>query len=167
MAPRNIVFVAVPDQLHHEVIMEALGCDQHVCTVKPLVLEHRHGIQIAEEARRRGLLVAIDYHKRFDDRSLMARRAYREGRFGEFRLGTACLLEKWYYRRSNFQNWMTAEHSDAFTYIGCHYVDLVHFITGLDARGSKRVWNPRPLPEWRGRLLMDRCARDLGKRRVP
>ena len=26
---------------------------------------------------------------------------------------------------------MTAEHSDAFTYIGCHYVDLVHFITGL------------------------------------
>jgi predicted dehydrogenase len=131
MEPRNIVFVAVPDQLHHEVIMEALGRDQHVCTVKPLVLEHRHGIQIANEAQRRGLLVAIDYHKRFDDRSLMARRAYREGRFGEFRLGTSCLLEKWYYRRSNFQNWMTAEHSDAFTYIGCHYVDLVHFITGL------------------------------------
>jgi hypothetical protein len=107
MEPRNIVFVAVPDQLHHEVIIEALGCNQHVCTVKPLVLEHRHGIQIAAEARRRGLLVAIDYHKRFDDRSLMARRAYHDGRFGEFRMGTACLLEKWYYRRSNFQNWMT------------------------------------------------------------
>jgi D-galacturonate reductase len=131
MQPRNIVFVAVPDQLHHAVIMEALGRDQHICTVKPLVLESRHGIEIAEEAHRRGLLVAIDYHKRFDDRSLMARRAYRDGRFGEFRMGTACLLEKWHYRRSNFQNWMTAEHSDAFTYIGCHYVDLVHFITGL------------------------------------
>jgi predicted dehydrogenase len=51
--------------------------------------------------------------------------------FGDFRLGTACLLEKWYYRYSNFQNWCTAENSDAFTYIGCHYVDLVHFITGL------------------------------------
>ena len=50
---------------------------------------------------------------------------------GEFRLGSACLLEKWRYRHSNFQNWMTAEHSDAFTYVGCHYVDLVHFITGL------------------------------------
>ena len=46
-------------------------------------------------------------------------------------MGTACLLEKWYYRNSNFQNWMTAEYSDAFTYIGCHYVDLVAFITGL------------------------------------
>ena len=26
---------------------------------------------------------------------------------------------------------MTSENSDAFTYIGCHYVDQVHFITGL------------------------------------
>ena len=41
------------------------------------------------------------------------------------------LLEKWFYRDSNFQNWMTTANSDAFTYIGCHYVDLVHFITGL------------------------------------
>jgi D-galacturonate reductase len=131
LPPRQIVVVAVPDQMHDEVIREALAHDQHVCTVKPLVLEHRQSVAIAEEARRRGLLVGIDYHKRFDDRSLLARRAYREGRFGEFRLGAACLLEKWYYRNSNFQNWMTAGHSDAFTYIGCHYVDLVAFITGL------------------------------------
>jgi predicted dehydrogenase len=87
--------------------------------------------QIASQAARRGVFVGIEYHKRFDDRSLMARRLYREGRFGEFRLGSACLLEKWKYRGSNFQNWFTCENSDAFTYIGCHYVDLVAFITGL------------------------------------
>ena len=131
MPPRQIVVVAVPDQLHSEVILEALRHNQHVCAVKPLVLQHSQAGEIAREARSRGLLVAVEYHKRFDDRSLMARRAYREGHCGEFRLGTACLLEKWYYRNSNFQNWMTAENSDAFTYIGCHYVDLVHFITGL------------------------------------
>jgi predicted dehydrogenase len=131
LPPRQIVVVAVPDQLHYEVILEAIHHDQHVCAVKPLVLKHRQAEEIAAEARSRGLLVAVEYHKRFDDRSLMARRAYREGHFGEFRLGTACLLEKWYYRNSNFRNWMTDENSDAFTYIGCHYVDLVHFITGL------------------------------------
>jgi predicted dehydrogenase len=131
MPPRQIVVVAVPDQLHYDVIMAALARDQHVCAVKPLVLRHAQAVEIEREARRRNLLVAVEYHKRFDDRSRMARRAYRAGRFGEFRLGTACLLEKWYYRHSNFQNWMTAENSDAFTYIGCHYVDLVHFITGL------------------------------------
>ena len=131
MPPRNLVFVALPDQLHFEAIMTALRADQHVCSVKPLVLQHAQAREIEREAHSRGLLVGIEYHKRFDGRSLMARRKYRAGLFGEFRLGTACLLEKWYYRHSNFQNWMTTENSDAFTYIGCHYVDLVHFITGL------------------------------------
>jgi D-galacturonate reductase len=131
LPPRQIVIVALPEQLHFEAIMESLRRDQHVCTVKPMVLERRQAVEIEREARRRNLLVGVEYHKRFDDRSLVARRAYREGRFGEFKLGTACLLEKWYYRGSNFQNWMTAENSDAFTYIGCHYVDLVAFITGL------------------------------------
>ena len=127
----NIVVVAVPDQLHFEVVMAALEHDQHVCCVKPLVLRVEQARIIEETAYRRGLVVGIEYHKRFDDRSLMARRKYRAGLFGEFRLGTACLMEKWYYQHSNFQNWCTVENSDAFAYIGCHYVDLVAFITGL------------------------------------
>jgi len=131
MPPRNIVVVAVPDQLHYDVIMAALQADQHVMSVKPLVLREAQAAEIDREAKRRNLVVGVEYHKRFDDRSLLARRRYREGLFGEFKLGTAWLLEKWYYRESNFQNWCTKENSDAFTYIGCHYVDLVHFITGL------------------------------------
>jgi predicted dehydrogenase len=131
MPPRNLVVVALPDQLHYEAIMTALEADQNVLSVKPLVLKTADAQEIERAARARGLLVAAEYHKRFDDRSLMARQAYRQGLFGEFRLGTCCLLEKWYYRHSNFQNWCTVENSDAFTYVGCHYVDLVHFITGL------------------------------------
>lgn len=127
----QLVVVAVPDHLHHQVVMAALENNQHVLCVKPLVLTVAEARQIELEARSRGLLVGIEYHKRFDDRSLMARRRYRAGLFGEFKLGTASLLEKWYYRHSNFQNWFTCESSDAFTYIGCHYVDLVAFITGL------------------------------------
>ncbi len=131
LPPRNLVVVAVPDQLHFDVIMTALRANQHVLTVKPLVLTIRESLVIEQEAFSRGLLVGVEYHKRFDDRSFMARSRYRAGWFGEFRLGTSCLLEKWYYRHSNFQNWCTVENSDAFTYVGCHYVDLVHFITGL------------------------------------
>jgi predicted dehydrogenase len=131
MAPGNVVIAAVPDPLHFEVVMDALRHDQHVCCVKPLVLNARESVEIEREAYARGLVVGVEYHKRFDDRSLMARRRYRAGMFGDFRLGNASLMEKWYYRDSNFQNWCTVENSDAFTYIGCHYVDLVHFITGL------------------------------------
>ncbi len=131
LPPRQLVVTAIPDHLHCEAILCALRHDQHVLTVKPLVLKLEHARLIEREARDRGLLVGVEYHKRFDDRSLLARRRYQEGFFGEFRLGTACLLEKWYYRHSNFQNWFSCEATDAFTYIGCHYVDLVAFITGL------------------------------------
>ena len=132
LPPGNIVMAAVPDQLHFDVVMAALEHDQHVCCVKPLVLRYSQAQEIERVAHERGLVVGIEYHKRFDDRSLMARRKYRAGLFGDFRLGTACLMEKWYYRHSNFQNWCTTENSDAFAYIGCHYVDLVAFITGLE-----------------------------------
>jgi D-galacturonate reductase len=131
MSTGNIVIVAVPDQLHYPVIQTALGADQHICCVKPLVLKYSQAIEVEKIAYEKGLVVGVEYHKRLDDRALMARRLYKEGKFGEFRIGHAEMNEPYYYRHSNFQNWCTTENSDMFTYVGCHYVDQVHFITGL------------------------------------
>jgi predicted dehydrogenase len=131
MEPRQLVVVAVPDQLHYGVVMEAIRNHQHVLCAKPLALKHTHAVEIGKAAREQGLFVGVEYHKRFDRRALVARRDYRLGRFGTFILGEAKLIEPYYYRHSNFQNWFTTDMTDPFTYVGCHYVDLVHFITGL------------------------------------
>ncbi|HOW64554.1 MAG TPA: Gfo/Idh/MocA family oxidoreductase [Candidatus Paceibacterota bacterium] len=131
LPPRQVVIVAVPDHFHYEVVREALAHNQHVLCVKPLVLKYEHALAIEEEARERGLFVGVEYHKRLDRRSLMARRQYGLGHFGEFVLGEAKLIEPYYYRHSNFQNWFTCDQTDPFVYVGCHYVDLVYFITGL------------------------------------
>ena len=128
---RSIAVVAVPDQIHYGTIREALECGHHVLTVKPLVLNYAQAVELEKLAHGKGLFVGIEYHKRFDDRSLITRGRYRGGDLGDFRLGYASLIEPWYYRNSNFQNWCTTANSDMFTYIGCHYVDLVAFITGL------------------------------------
>jgi predicted dehydrogenase len=131
MRPRQAVIVAVPDSLHYPIIMEALQHDQHVLSVKPLVLEYKQGLEIEKLALERGLFVGIEYHKRFDRRALLAKREYTQGHFGDFVMGEAKLIEPYYYRHSNFQNWFTCDKADPFTYVGCHYVDLVYFITGL------------------------------------
>jgi D-galacturonate reductase len=131
MKQRQIVVIALPDQLHFSAVKFALENDQHVLCVKPLTLTYRESREIEKLAFQRGLFVGVEYHKRFDDRVGMARQKYRAGEFGEFRLGMATLIEPWYYRNSNFQNWCTSGNSDMFTYIGCHYVDQVHLITGL------------------------------------
>lgn len=131
-APRgSIVVIALPDQLHYGALEAAIENDLHVCTVKPLVLKHAEAEEIADRAYERGLIVGVEYHKRFDYRNLMARENYRAGKLGEFRLAQAQMIEPYYYRDSNFQNWCTCENSDMFTYVGCHYVDLMAFITGL------------------------------------
>ncbi len=131
MDPRQMVIVAMPDQFHYEVVMESLNRNQHVLCVKPLVLQYKQAAEIEKLAFEKGLFVGIEYHKRFDRRSLMARRSFELGHFGKFVMGEAKLIEPYYYRSSNFQNWFTCDKTDPFVYIGCHYVDLVYFITGL------------------------------------
>ena len=95
-------------------------CCIHVICVKPLVLTARESLEIEREARERGLFVGVEYHKRFDDRAHKARQFYRDGRLGEFRLGSARLMEKWYYRESNFQNWCTCENTVP---VSCSFAD--------------------------------------------
>jgi predicted dehydrogenase len=133
MPPRQLVAVVLPDPLHYEAIMQALQCSQHVLSVKPLVLTSKESEEIAKVAFDRGLFVGIEYHKRFDTRSLMAKRHYELGHFGQFAMGEAKMIEPRLYRDSNFQNWFTCERTDPFTYVSCHYFDLVYFITGLRA----------------------------------
>jgi predicted dehydrogenase len=131
LAPRQAVIVAVPDQFHYEIVKAALKHNQHVLCVKPLVLKYTQAHEIEQIACEKGLFVGVEYHKRFDRRALMARRQYALGHFGKFAMGEARMIEPYYYRHSNFQNWFTCDQTDPFVYVGCHYVDLVYFITGL------------------------------------
>ncbi len=78
MKPRQVVVVAMPDQLHYPVIMEALKYNQHILCVKPLVLEYAQTVEIEKIALEKGLFVGVEYHKRFDRRALMARRSYEQ-----------------------------------------------------------------------------------------
>jgi len=130
-SPRQAVIVAVPDQMHYQMVKTALLADQHVLCVKPLVLSYAQSAELEKLAMERGLYVGVEYHKRFDRRALVAKSMYAEGRFGTFVMGEAKLIEPYYYRSSNFQNWFVCDKTDPFVYVGCHYVDLVYFITGL------------------------------------
>lgn len=131
MASRQAVIVAVPDQFHYEMVMEALEQNQHILCVKPLVLKYDQAVEIEKTAYEKGLFVGVEYHKRFDRRNLIAKRNCAMGHFGKFIMGEAKLIEPYFYRFSNFQNWFTPDKTDPFVYVGCHYVDLVYFITGL------------------------------------
>ncbi len=129
--PFGAVIIALPDHLHYPVLKGVLPFNQHILCVKPLVLKYDQALEIEAEALERGVFIGVEYHKRFDRRSLLARKHYRQGDLGDFALGESKLIEPYFYRHSNFQNWFTCENTDPFVYVGCHYVDLVCFITDL------------------------------------
>ena len=114
MPPRQVVVVAVPDQFHYEVVMTALRHNQHVLCVKPLVLEYRQTVEVEKLALEKGLFVGVEYHKRFDRRSLIAAAianlALRRVRLRRSPPDRATLPPL------NFQNWFTVDKTDPFVH---------------------------------------------------
>jgi predicted dehydrogenase len=118
----DVVAVATPDDLHTEVILDALGAGKHVITEKPMCLDVREADRIIELARQNDRVVAVDMHKRYDPDHLRIRSEIR-GAIGAPLYGTAYLEEPLEVSAGTFQ-W--AERSDPFSYVGTHWVDLFY-----------------------------------------
>jgi predicted dehydrogenase len=135
----DVMAVATPDHLHTPVILAALEHGVHVITEKPMCLSIHEADQIIAAARDRGLVVAVDMHKRYDPDHLRIRDDLRH-RIGAPLYGTAYLEEPLEVSTSTFQ-W--AERSDPFSYVGPHWVDLIYHYYGakpvsLTAVGQKQ-----------------------------
>lgn len=117
----DIMAVATPDHLHTEPILAALRRGVHVLTEKPMCLTLAEADQIIEAAEAKGLVVAVDMHKRYDPDHLRIRDDIQK-RIGEPLYGTAYLEEPLEVSTSTFK-WV--EDSDPFSYVGPHWTDLI------------------------------------------
>ena len=141
----DVIFVATPDHLHTAPILSALnaGCD--VITEKPLCLSSCEVNDILALARKQDLIVAVDMHKRYDPfvREMMTKAPESYGPINRVR----AVLEEPLEVSTEIFAW--AEHSNPFSYVGCHWLDVVHHYlkvkpVSLFATGQKnllRNWN--------------------------
>jgi len=135
----DVLAVATPDHLHTEVILAGLKAGAHVITEKPMCLDIHEADQILESARARERIVAVDMHKRFDPDHIRICRELKN-QIGEPLYGVAYLEEPLELPARRFK-W--AEHSDPFSYVGPHWVDLIcHYYqskpVSLTAVGQKK-----------------------------
>lgn len=118
----DVLFVATPDHVHTEPILDALsaGCD--VITEKPLCLTMAEADQIITKAQESQRIVAVDMHKRFDPfvRDMMSRAREKYGAINRVR----AVLEEPLEVSTEIFAW--AEQSNPFAYVGCHWLDVVH-----------------------------------------
>jgi predicted dehydrogenase len=135
----DVVAVATPDPLHTPVIVDALRAGKHVLSEKPLCLDINEADQIIELSRKENRIVALDMHKRYDPDHVRIREDLAR-RIGPPLYGVAYLEEPLEVATGTFK-WV--EQSDPFSYVGSHWVDLIHHYFGskpvsLTAVGQKK-----------------------------
>lgn len=118
----DVLFVATPDHVHAQPILDALdaGCD--VITEKPLCLSMDEADQIIARAAEAQRVVAVDMHKRYDPfiRDMVQKAPEQYGAINRVR----AVLEEPLEVSTEIFAW--AEQSNPFAYVGCHWLDVVH-----------------------------------------
>lgn len=128
----SLVYVTTPDHMHTEMVLEVIRSGHDVVCMKPLCLKVSEGWQIVEAAEKHAAYVYTEYHKRRDRAIRALRYRYRKGDLGEVLYGHAWIEEPKYMALDKFKLW--AEKSSPFEYIGTHYADAFHYVTGLMPR---------------------------------
>ncbi len=118
----DVLFVATPDNVHTQPIMDAVDAGVDVITEKPLCLKTSEADDIIAKAKDAGRIVACDMHKRYDPfvRDMMLKAPEQYGTINRVR----AVLEEPLEVSTEIFAW--AEESNPFAYVGCHWLDVVH-----------------------------------------
>lgn len=119
--------VAVPDHLHARIASEVIEAGVHVLVVKPLAPTLAQARQLVALAQAHQVYGAVDFHKRFDEANLLARQMLTDGRLGALRHISVEFSQRRGVQEA-FASWI--QQTNIFQYLGVHYVDLIHFLTG-------------------------------------
>jgi predicted dehydrogenase len=118
----DVMSVATPDNLHTQVTLDSIEHGIHVLMEKPMCLAIDEADDIIAKAREKGVVVAVDMHKRYDPDHLRIQHDIAK-QIGDPLYGLAMLEEPLEVSTSTFK-W--AEESDPFSYVGPHWVDLIY-----------------------------------------
>jgi len=69
----DAVYVLTDKFSHYQITMDALKAGKHVFVEKPLATKYEEAVEVAEEAKRRSLVVLVGYMKRYDAGVQLAR----------------------------------------------------------------------------------------------
>ncbi|MGQ9629340.1 MAG: Gfo/Idh/MocA family protein [bacterium] len=121
----DLLAIATPDNLHTPPALCALRRGINAIVEKPMALNIDEADQLIEESERRGLILAIDMHKRYDPDHIHIFKELSKG-IGKPIYARALLEEPLEVSTSTFK-WATQ--SDPFSYVGVHWTDLfIHYL---------------------------------------
>jgi D-galacturonate reductase len=116
----DVVAVFTPDDTHFQIAMDAVEHGCHVLVAKPLVKTLGQHLRIAQLARTKNVLVAMEVHKRWDPIYADARDRIR--RLGDFSFFQSYMSQP-KAQLDTFRAW-AGKSSDISYYLNAHHVDF-------------------------------------------
>lgn len=137
----DAAIICLPDHLHHSYALRVLERSLHCLVVKPFTPTLAEGKELASLQHAKGVVGAVEFHKRWDEQNLLARSLLKRGEIGDLLYSVIQYSQRIDIPRDVFRSW--SSQTNIFQYLGVHYADLIYFLTGahplrLSAIGT---WN--------------------------
>ncbi|KAH0844208.1 NAD binding Rossmann fold oxidoreductase [Fonsecaea pedrosoi] len=124
LPPRSAVTVFTPDSTHYDIAKYAIERGHHVLVTKPATKLLAQHLDLLATAERRGVLVYVEHHKRFDPAYADAR--FRAATLGDFNYFYSYMSQP-KSQLATFKAWAGRD-SDISYYLNSHHVDICEWI---------------------------------------
>lgn len=129
----DVIDVTAPSNAHKPIVLEALKNGKHVFCEKPLALNLADAREMAEAARRAGVVHQIGFNYRFAPAIRLARQLIDAGKIGRIFHFRACYLQDWIIDPGFPMVWRLNRDicgSGSLGDLGAHLIDLAHYLAG-------------------------------------
>ncbi|MBN1669587.1 MAG: Gfo/Idh/MocA family oxidoreductase [Kiritimatiellae bacterium] len=140
----EVVFVGTPTGRHAEIALRALDAGKHVLTTKPMEASVAACDEMILKAEEKGLLLAVDFSRRFEPGTVTLKHAIEAGAFGQL-LGcessVKILRTQAYYAANG--GWRGTRRWDGGGVLSnqcIHMIDKLAFCLGIPAQVRCHVW---------------------------
>ncbi len=126
----ELLVVNTPDELHYEMVGQALEAGKHVVAEKPVTQKRNQAEELYKQAEKKGLLLTVFQNRRFDGDFLTVKMLLEQGI-----LGRLIEFESHYDRYRNYidvNSWKEYgnQYSGVLYNLGSHMIDQVYVLLG-------------------------------------
>eukprot|EP00882_Tetradesmus_deserticola_P003525 GHRQ01003730.1.p1 GENE.GHRQ01003730.1~~GHRQ01003730.1.p1 ORF type:complete len:435 (+),score=181.80 GHRQ01003730.1:307-1611(+) len=120
MKPGDVAIIFTPDDTHFSIASAAIAAGLHVLVAKPIVKSLQEHKQLVALAKKHNVLLAVEYHKRFDPIYSDARNRARQ--LGPFSYYYSYMAQP-KQQLDTFRAW-AGKSSDINFYLNSHHIDI-------------------------------------------
>lgn len=140
----DVVYVVTETGYHAKIGLQALEAGKHVIVTKPMEASLAACDALIAKAEEKGLLLAVDFSRRFDDSLVTIKAAADQGIFGQLFGGNSTLKIRrtmdYFGHNKGWRGTRELDGGGVLSNQSIHHIDEIAFIVGVPDKVRANVW---------------------------